>query len=58
MLDNVRADLEHARLINGLPPGTYTVTVWHEVPGLQTEQQVTVSAGKPTQANFNVKMEP
>jgi hypothetical protein len=44
--------------ISGLPPGTYTVTVWHEVPALQTEQQITVPAGKPAEANFNVKMEP
>ncbi len=42
--------------INGLPPGTYTITVWHE-SGMQTEQQVTVSAGKATEANLNVKME-
>ena len=42
--------------INGLPPGTYTVRVWHET-GLQTEQQVTVSAGKATETNFNVKTE-
>src|SRR3989440_2936797 len=42
--------------ISGLPPGTYTITVWHE-SGMQTEQQVTVSAGKATAANLSVKME-
>ena len=43
--------------INGLPPGTYTVTVWHEVESLRSEQQITVPAGKPAEANFSVKME-
>jgi mono/diheme cytochrome c family protein/cytochrome c len=43
--------------INGLPPGTYTVTVWHEIEALRTEQQITVPAGKPAQANFSVKLE-
>jgi hypothetical protein len=44
--------------ISGLPPGTYTVSVWHEIESLRTEQQITVPAGKPAEANFNVKMEP
>jgi serine O-acetyltransferase len=30
MLDNVRADLEHARVINGLPPGW--VSLWVKTP--------------------------
>lgn len=36
------------------PPGTYTVTAWHEVFGTQ-EQQVTVEQGKPAQINFTFK---
>jgi hypothetical protein len=43
--------------INGLPPGTYTVTVWHENEQLRGEQQVVVPAGKPAEANFSVKLE-
>lgn len=30
MLDNVRADLEHARVVNGLPPGRFNV--WVKTP--------------------------
>ncbi len=43
--------------ISGLPPGTYTVTVWHEIETLRSEQQITVPAGKAAEANFSVKME-
>jgi len=41
--------------ISGLPPGTYTVTVWHEIESLRGEQQITVPAGKAAEANFSVK---
>ncbi len=38
----------------GLPPGTYTVTAWHEKYGTQ-EQQVTVETGRSTQLGFTFK---
>jgi plastocyanin len=40
--------------ISGLPPGSYTVTAWHEDYGKQT-QSVTVAAGKPATAAFTYK---
>lgn len=41
----------------GLPPGTYTLTVWHEKFGTQT-QQVTVGAGNPPAVSFVFKALP
>jgi plastocyanin len=38
----------------GLPPGTYTVSAWHEVYGEQ-KQQVTVEPDKPLQLSFTFK---
>jgi hypothetical protein len=40
--------------INNVPPGTYTLTAWQEAYGTQT-QKVTVTAGKPTKADFTFK---
>jgi plastocyanin len=40
--------------LKGLPPGTYTVTVWHEKYGTQ-DQQVTVGAKESKTADFTVK---
>jgi plastocyanin len=40
--------------ISNLPPGTYTVSAWHEEYGKQT-QKVTVAAGKPATADFTFK---
>jgi plastocyanin len=40
--------------ISGLPPGSYTVTAWHEEYGKQT-QKVTVASGKPATADFTYK---
>jgi plastocyanin len=40
--------------INGVPPGSYTVTAWQEVYGTQT-QKVTVAAGGPAKADFTFK---
>ncbi|MGA9076597.1 MAG: carboxypeptidase regulatory-like domain-containing protein, partial [Candidatus Sulfotelmatobacter sp.] len=37
-----------------VPPGTYTLTAWHETYGTQT-QNVTVAAGKPAAVNFTFK---
>jgi hypothetical protein len=40
--------------INNVPPGSYTVTAWHEAAGTQT-QKVTVAAGGSGSANFTFK---
>jgi plastocyanin len=40
--------------IQGVPPGTYTITAWQEEYGAQT-QKVTVAAGKPATADFTFK---
>ncbi len=40
--------------IEGVPPGSYTVTAWQEEYGSQT-QKVTVAAGKPATADFTFK---
>ena len=37
-----------------VPPGTYTLTAWHETYGTQT-QNVTVAAGKPAAVSFTFK---
>jgi plastocyanin len=41
----------------GLPPGTYTLTAWHERFGTQT-QQVTVGSGNPPPVSFVFKALP
>jgi plastocyanin len=40
--------------INNLPPGSYTVTAWHEPDQTQT-QKVTVAAGQAQKADFTFK---
>jgi len=40
--------------IDGVPPGSYTLTAWQETLGTQT-QKVTVSAGAPAKAEFTFK---
>jgi hypothetical protein len=40
--------------IEGVPPGSYTLTAWQETYGTQT-QKVTVAAGKPATADFTFK---
>ena len=40
--------------IKGLPPGNYTIEVWHETLGTQT-QTVTVGAGESKEVNFTLK---
>jgi len=37
--------------LNNLPPGTYTLTAWHERYGSKTAQ-VTVAEGKPAEVSF------
>jgi hypothetical protein len=37
--------------LKDVPPGAYTLVVWHESLGTQ-EQKVTVAAGKPSAAGF------
>ncbi len=43
--------------LEGLPPGKYTITAWHERFGTQS-QEVTVAEGKPATANFVFKALP
>jgi plastocyanin len=40
--------------LDGVPPGTYTVTAWHETYGTQT-QSVIVTAAKPATVSFTFK---
>jgi plastocyanin len=40
-----------------LPPGTYTITAWHETYGTQS-REVTVSAGHPATVNFTFNAKP
>jgi plastocyanin len=40
--------------LDNVPPGTYTLTAWHETYGTQT-QTVTVVAGKPATVDFSFK---
>ncbi len=40
--------------ITGVPPGTYTIRLWHETLGQQT-RKVTVKAGEQTRAAFELK---
>jgi plastocyanin len=40
-----------------LPPGTYTITAWHEVYGTQS-QEVTVSGSQPLTLDFTFKPKP
>jgi Carboxypeptidase regulatory-like domain len=47
-------DSKGAYAINGVPPGSYTVTAWQEAAGTQT-QKVTVAAGGAGTANFTFK---
>jgi len=44
-------DVEGAYEIRGVPPGRYTMKVWHETLGT-LEQQVAVEAGKPVAVDF------
>ena len=38
-------------VIDGIPPGTYTLRVWHELLG-SSERKVTVEAGKATSVDL------
>ncbi len=40
--------------ITAVPPGTYTIQLWHETLGQQT-RKVTVKAGEQTKAAFELK---
>jgi plastocyanin len=48
------SDNNGAFTINNVPPGSYTVTAWHETYGTQT-QKVTVGGGQAAAANFTFK---
>jgi hypothetical protein len=41
-------------VLDGVPPGTYTLRVWHELLG-SSERQVTVEAGKPTTVDIDLQ---
>jgi hypothetical protein len=43
--------------ISGLPPGTYTVTAWHEKFGRQS-QEITIAGAGTATANFTLKATP
>ncbi len=45
------SDAEGSFAIDGVPPGTYTIKVWHETLGELTEE-VTVEAGEATSVSF------
>ena len=47
-------DANGSYTIKNLPPGSYTVTAWHEEYGTQT-QKVSVAAGQPGKADFTYK---
>jgi Carboxypeptidase regulatory-like domain len=51
---NAVSDEKGSYTIEGVPPGSYTVTAWQETLGTQT-QKVTVAAGKPATADFTFK---
>lgn len=51
---NAVSDEKGSYTIEGVPPGSYTVTAWQETLGTQT-QKVTVAAGKPGTADFTFK---
>lgn len=40
--------------LNDVPPGTYTISLWHETLG-QVEQQVTVKAGEEARVEFTLR---
>src|SRR5437763_16739182 len=48
------SDSSGSYTINNVPPGSYTVTAWHEAAGTQT-QKVTVAGGASASANFTFK---
>ena len=48
------SDNSGAYSLEGVPPGSYTLTAWQETYGTQT-QKVTVAAGKPATADFTFK---
>ena len=41
--------------LDGVPPGTYTVQIWHELLGT-TQRQVTVESGKPTHLDVELPL--
>jgi plastocyanin len=48
------SDSNGAFTLDNVPPGSYTLTAWHETYGTQT-QAVTVAEGKPATVNFSFK---
>ena len=48
------SDSNGSYTVEGVPPGSYTITAWQEVYGPQT-QKITVAGGKATTADFTFK---
>jgi len=51
---NAISDANGSFKLENVPPGTYTLTAWHETYGTMT-QKVTVAEGKPAAADFSFK---
>ena len=51
---NAVSDANGAFKLENVPPGTYTLTAWHETYGTMT-QKITVAEGKPAEADFSFK---
>lgn len=52
---NAVSDTNGSFTLDDVPPGTYTLTAWHETYGTQTKT-VTIAAGKPMTADFTFKV--
>ena len=47
-------DAEGNFVIENVPPGTYTLEAWHEIPGA-TKRQVTIDSGQTTDLSIELK---
>jgi hypothetical protein len=51
----VLSDEDGIFFITDIPPGTYTLNVWHEKLG-ETEQTVVIKAGESTETDFALEL--